>query len=42
VRDGIKMYLKEIGWGDMDWINLAEARDQWQALVYTVMNLLVP
>jgi hypothetical protein len=38
----IKIYLREIGWGGMDWINLAQNRDQWRALVNTVMNLLGP
>jgi hypothetical protein len=33
------MYLREIGWGDMDWIHVAQDRDQWRALVNTVMNL---
>jgi hypothetical protein len=37
----LKMDLREIGWGDMDWIDLAEERDQWRALVNMVMNLLV-
>jgi hypothetical protein len=36
------MDLREIGWGGMDWIDLAQERDQWRALVNTVMNLLVP
>jgi hypothetical protein len=36
------MDLRDIGWGGMDWINLAEDRDQWRALVRTVMNLQVP
>jgi hypothetical protein len=40
--DNIKMDLGEIGWDGMDWINLAQARDQWRALVNTVMNLQVP
>jgi hypothetical protein len=40
--DNIKMDLREIGWDGMDWIDLAEDRDQWQALVNTVMNLRVP
>jgi hypothetical protein len=40
--DNIKMYLRETGWGGMDWINLAQDRDQWRALVNTVMNLRVP
>jgi hypothetical protein len=38
----IKMDLREIGWGGMDWIDLAEDRDQWRALVNTGMNLQVP
>jgi hypothetical protein len=38
-EDNIKMDLKEIGWGGMDWIDLAQDRDQWKALVNTVMNL---
>jgi hypothetical protein len=36
------MDLREIGWGGMDWIDLAMARDQWSALVNTAMNLRVP
>jgi hypothetical protein len=32
------MDLREIGWGGMDWIDLAQNRDQWRALVNTVMN----
>jgi hypothetical protein len=39
--DNIKMGLREIGWGVMDWINLAQGRDQWRALVNTVTNLWV-
>jgi hypothetical protein len=39
--NNIKMDLKEIGWGGMDWIDLAQDRDQWMALVNTVMNVLV-
>jgi hypothetical protein len=35
----IKMDLIEIGWDGMDWIELAEDRDQWRALVNTVMIL---
>jgi hypothetical protein len=38
----IKMNLREIGWYGMDWIDLAQDRDQWRALVNTVMNLRVP
>jgi hypothetical protein len=41
-EDDIKMDLREIGWGGMDWIDLAQDRDQWSALVNTVMNLRVP
>jgi hypothetical protein len=40
--DNIKIDLREIGWNGMDWIDLAEDRDQWRALVNTVMNLRVP
>jgi hypothetical protein len=40
--DNIKMDLREIGWDGMDWIDLAQNRDQWKALVNTVMNLRVP
>jgi hypothetical protein len=36
------MDLREIGWGGMDWIDLAEDRDQWRALVNMVMNLSGP
>jgi hypothetical protein len=37
--DNIKMDLREIGWDGRDWIKLAQDRDQWRALVNTVMNL---
>jgi hypothetical protein len=36
--DNIKMNLREIGWDRMDWIKLAQDRDQWRAFVNTVMN----
>jgi hypothetical protein len=36
------MKLREIGWGVMDWIDLAQDIDQWRALVNTVMNLRFP
>jgi hypothetical protein len=38
----IKMDLRERGWDGIDWIELAQDRDQWRALVNTVMNLRVP
>jgi hypothetical protein len=38
-RTWIKMDLREIGWGGMDWINLAQDRDRWSALVNKVINL---
>jgi hypothetical protein len=40
--DNIKMDLREIVWGSMDWADLIQDRDQWRALVNTVMNLRVP
>jgi hypothetical protein len=40
--DNIKMDLRERGWDGTDWIHLAQDRDQWRALVNTVMNLRVP
>jgi hypothetical protein len=39
--DNIKKGIREIGWGGVDWIDLAQDRDQWRALVNTVMNLRV-
>jgi hypothetical protein len=41
-EDNIKLDLWEIGFGDVDWINLAQDRDRWRGLVNTVMNLRVP
>jgi hypothetical protein len=40
--DNIKVYLREIGWDGMDWIYVAQDRDQWRAHVNTVINLWVP
>jgi hypothetical protein len=40
--DNIKMDLREIGLGGMDWIDMAQERDQWRALVSRVLNLQVP
>jgi hypothetical protein len=42
VVDNIKMDMREIGLGVMDWIDLAQDRDQWRALVNAVMNFRVP
>jgi hypothetical protein len=40
--DNIKRDLREIEWDGMDWIDMAEDRDQWMTLVNTAMNLRVP
>jgi transcription termination factor 2 len=40
--DSIKMDLREIGWDGVNWIDMAQERDQWRALVNTVLNLRVP
>jgi hypothetical protein len=37
----IKMYLREIGWGGVEWIHVAQDRDRWRAVVNAVMNLQV-
>jgi hypothetical protein len=42
VLENIKMDLREIGWGGMDWIDLAQNRDQWRTFVNMVMKLQVP
>jgi hypothetical protein len=40
--DNIKMDLREIEWDGMDWVDVAQDRDQWRALVNTLKNLRVP
>jgi hypothetical protein len=40
--DNIRMDLGEVGWGDVDWIGLVQDRDNWRALVNSVLNLRVP
>jgi hypothetical protein len=40
--DNIEKVLREIGWDGMDWVDMAKDRDQWKALVNTMMNLRVP
>jgi hypothetical protein len=40
--DNIKIDLREVEWCGMDWMNLAQDRDQWRVLVNTVINLRVP
>jgi hypothetical protein len=40
--DNIKIALRETEWDGIDWIDLAQVRDQWRALMNTIMNLRVP
>jgi hypothetical protein len=40
--DNIRMDLGEVGWGDVDWIDLAQDRNRWRALVNSILNLRVP
>jgi hypothetical protein len=40
--DHIKWDLREIGWGGVNWIDMTQDRDQWGALVNTVLSLRVP
>jgi hypothetical protein len=42
LHDNIKIDFREIGWDSMDWINLAQDRDQWRALVNIIMNIRFP
>jgi hypothetical protein len=37
--EDVRMDLREVGWEGIDWMHLAQNRDQWQALVNTAMNL---
>jgi hypothetical protein len=41
-EDNIKMDLREVGCSGADWVDLAQDRDRWGALVHAVMNLRVP
>jgi hypothetical protein len=41
-EDNIKVDIRGLWWSGMDWINLAQDRDQWRALVSTLVNLRVP
>jgi hypothetical protein len=41
-EENIRMNLRELGWGDMNWIDLTQDRNLWKALVKKVMNLRVP
>ena len=41
-EDNINMDLQEVGFGGMEWIEMAQGRDRWWALLYAVMNLRVP
>ena len=41
-ENNIKMYLQEVGCGSLDWIELAQDKERWRALVNAVMNLQVP
>jgi hypothetical protein len=42
IRIGIRIRIGEVGWGEVDWIGLAEDRNRWRALVNSVLNLQVP
>jgi hypothetical protein len=40
--DNIKMDLQELGWGDIDWIDVAQNTERWRELVKEVMNFRIP
>jgi hypothetical protein len=40
--DNIRMDVVDVGWGDVDWIGLAQDRDRWRVLANSVLNLRVP
>jgi hypothetical protein len=40
--DNIRMDLGEVGWGDVDWISVAQDRNRWRAVVNAILNLWVP
>jgi hypothetical protein len=40
-EDGIRMDLREIGWGSVEWIQLTKDRGRWRSLVNTVMNIII-
>jgi hypothetical protein len=40
-EDNIRMYLGELGWEGMDWIHVAQDKDQWRAVVNTILELQV-
>jgi hypothetical protein len=40
--DNIRMDLGEVGWGNVDWIGLAQDRNRWRALVNSILNIRVP
>jgi hypothetical protein len=42
LEDNIRMFLRETGWECMEWMHLAQDRDQWWTLVNPVMNLWIP
>jgi hypothetical protein len=41
-EDNIKMYLQEVGWEGVDWIDMAQDKERWRAVVNAVMNLRIP